>query len=82
MLISELVKAAWQVLPNGHAVQGLLGGLLGPAEQEGMAGYQFYREMREAIRLAPEAKSAADLLRMVEEAMPSIDETKAKDRLE
>ena len=71
--ISQLLEALWKTMGKEH-IRGLLSGMLGPAEQEGMAGYQFYREMSEAIRLVPEAKDAQDLLRMVEKAMRSIDE--------
>ena len=56
-------------MPNRSAVQGFLGGLLGPAEQEGMGDTRYAKELGAAIRLVPEAKSAADLLQKVNEAL-------------
>ena len=69
MVISQLVESLWRVMPNAQDVSGYLNGLLGPAEQEGMGQTRYAKELDAAIRLAPEAKNAADLLRKVEMAL-------------
>ena len=68
MVISQLVASAWQALPS-EQVRGFLNGLLGSAEQEGMGKTLYARELSAAVRLAPEAKNAADLLQKVDEAL-------------
>ena len=74
LLKSQMMEALWKAMPNLQAFSRFLSGLLGPAVQEGMGRTQYAMELSEAIRLAPKAKDAQDLLRMVEEAMRSIDE--------
>ena len=74
MVISQLVESAWTAMPNVQDFSGFLNGLLASAEQDKMGQTRYAKELGAAIRLAPEAKNATDLLRLVDEALRSIDE--------